>query len=127
MTPGNDSGDLRVYYTAYKPLNTQVYVYYKILNSQDTESFENQSWQLMTQVGKQTTYSTNRANYIEFECAPGTGGVANNSVSYTSTNGNTYTNFIQFAIKVVMATSDRTSVPILTDIRAIALPAGTGL
>ena len=127
MTPGNDSGDLRVYYTAYKPLNTQVYVYYKILNSQDTETFENQSWQLMTQVGKQTTYSTNRANYIEFECAPGAGGVANNTVSYTSTNGNTYNNFIQFAIKVVMATSDKTSVPIITDIRAIALPSGTGL
>ena len=127
MTPGNDSGDLRVYYTAYKPLNAQVYVYYKILNSQDTETFENQSWQLMTQVGKQSTYSTNRTNYIEFECAPGIGGVANNTVSYTSTNGNTYNSFIQFAIKVVMATSDRTSVPILTDIRAIALPAGTGL
>ena len=127
MTPGNDSGDLRVYYTAYKPLNTQVYVYYKILNVQDTEAFENQSWQLMTQVGKQTTYSKNRDNYIEFECAPGAGGVANNTVSYTSTNGNTYNSFIQFAIKVVMATSDKTSVPIITDIRAIALPAGTGL
>jgi hypothetical protein len=127
MTPGNDSGDLRVYYTAYKPLNTQVYVYYKILNSQDTEAFESQSWQLMTQVGKQTTYSKSRDNYIEFECAPGTGGVANNTLSYTSTNGNTYTNFIQFAIKVVMATSDKTSVPIITDIRALALPAGTGL
>lgn len=127
MTPGNDSGDLRVYYTAYKPLATQVYVYYKILNSQDTEIFEDQSWQLMTQIGKQTTYSKNRDNYIEFECAPGIGGVANNTLSYTSTNGNTYTNFIQFAIKVVMASSDKTSVPILTDIRAIALPAGTGL
>ena len=127
MTPGNDSGDLRVFYTAYKPLNTQVYVYYKILNSQDTSVFEKQSWQLMTQVGKQTTYSKDRSNYIEFECAPGVNGVADNSISYTSTNGNTYTNFIQFAIKIVMATSDRTSVPSITDIRALALPAGTGL
>ena len=127
LTPGNDSGDLRVYYTAYKPLNTQVYVYYKIQNAQDTDSFDDQSWQLMTQVGNQTAYSKNRTSYIEFECAPGVGGVADNTISYTSTNGNTYTEFIQFAIKVVMATNDKTSVPSITDIRAIALPAGTGL
>jgi hypothetical protein len=127
LTSGNDSGDLRVYYTAYKPLNTQVYVYYKIQNAQDTDSFDDQSWQLMTQVGNQTAYSKNRTSYIEFECAPGVGGVADNTISYTSTNGNTYTEFIQFAIKVVMATNDKTSVPSITDIRAIALPAGTGL
>ena len=131
MTPAaqqeNDSGDLRVYYTAYKPLNTQVYVYYKIQNALDNDLFENQPWQLMTQVGKQTVYSKTRDSYIEFECAPGINGSANNSLSYTSTNGTTYNTFTKFAIKIVMATSDRTSVPIITDIRAIALPSGTGL
>jgi len=127
LTPGNESADLRVYYTAYKPLNTQVYVYYKIQNAQDTDPFANQSWQLMTQVGNQTAYSKNRTNFIEFECAPGVGGVADNIISYISTNGNEYNEFIRFAIKVVMSTSDKTSVPIITDIRALALPAGTGL
>ena len=127
LTPSNESGDLRVFYTAYKPLNTQVYVYYKIQNPNDNDKFENQSWQLMTQLGKQTTYSKDRTNYIEFECAPGTFGLADNSISYTSTNGKTYTSFTQFAIKVVMVTSDPTSVPILDDIRALALPAGSGI
>ena len=56
--------------------------------------------------------------------APGSGGTAQNYVSYTSTvNGQTYNNFSQFAIKVVLATSDKTAVPVLNDIRAIALPA----
>ena len=119
LTPGNDSGDLRVYYTAYKPFGTSVYVYYKILNAEDTELFENQDWQLMTQVNNQNAYSTNRTNLIEFECAPGSNGVADNFISYSSTSGQTYNSFIQFAIKVVLATNDNTRVPFLTDIRAL--------
>ena len=127
MTPGNDSGDLRVYYTAYKPVGSDVYVYYKILNSADTSTIESQNWQLMTQTGNPNVYSTDRNNLIEFECAPGTNGAADNYISYTSTNGQTYNTFIQFVIKVVIATNDPTSVPFLKDIRALALPSGTGL
>jgi hypothetical protein len=128
LTPGNDSGDLRVYYSAYKPLGSEVYVYYRILNANDTELLENQDWQLMTSVTNTTTYSKDRANIIEYEVAPGTFGEgADNQISYTSTNGQTYTNFIQFAIKVVLASPDKTNVPFLTDIRAIALPSGTGM
>ena len=129
LNPGNDAGDLRVFYTAYKPVGSDVYVYYKILNSADTSSFDAQNWQLMTQVTQLNSYSTSRTNLIEYEYAPGVygSGAANNNISYTSTNGTTYSKFIQFAIKVVMASSDATNVPYLTDIRAIALPSGTGI
>ena len=129
LTPSNESGDLRVYYTAYQPLGTSIYVYYKILNAADIDPFENQNWQLMTLTSNLNSYSTNRNNLIEYECAPGVfgSGQARNSVSYTSTNGRTYTSFVQFAIKIVMASSDSTNVPFLTDIRAIALPSGTGV
>jgi hypothetical protein len=130
LAPGNDSGDLRVYYTAYKPLGTAVYVYYKILNSLDTATFESGNWQLMTTVGNPNTYSTSRTDLYEFEAAPGifASNLPDNSISYTSSlTGQTYNSFIQFAIKVVLATSDNTNVPFLTDIRALALPAGTGI
>jgi hypothetical protein len=127
MTPGNDSGDMRVYYTAYKPLGTSVYIYYKILNANDTEDFDDQNWQLMTQLNNNNVYSKDRTNLIEYECAPGMNGQADNFISYTSTSGQAYTSFIQFAIKVVMATDDVTNVPFLSDIRAIALPSGTGI
>ena len=129
LQPGNDSGDLRVYYTAYQPVGTAIYVYYKILSSQDTSPFNSQNWQLMTVTNNSNTYATAPDQLYEYECAPGIWGSnqANNSISYLSTNGTIYTNFIQFAIKVVMATNDNTNVPYLTDIRAIALPAGTGV
>jgi hypothetical protein len=130
LSPGNDSGDLRVFYSAYRPTGTNVFVYYKILSSQDTQPFESGNWQLMTTLkGGLNIYSTSRDNVIEYECAPGifTSGAANNNISYLSTNGQTYNSFIQFAIKVVLATNDNTTVPFLTDIRALALPPGTNI
>ena len=126
LTAGNDSGDLRVFYTAYKPFGTNVYIYYKILSSNDSQSFDSGNWQLMTQTTG-VAYSSSQSDLIEFECAPGINGKPYNSISYTNANGVTYNSFIQFAIKVVLASTDTTNVPFLTDIRALALPSGSGV
>jgi hypothetical protein len=125
LDQGFDSGDLRVYFTAYRPVNTNIYVYYKILSRTDTQLFDDGKWQLMTLINSgDSKFSENRNNLYEYVAAPGAGGTAQNYVSYASTvNGQTYNRFSQFAIKVVLATSDKTAVPFLTDIRAIALPA----
>ena len=130
LSPGNDAGDLRVYLNAYQPLGSGVYVYYKILSSQDGASaFESGNWQLMTCTSNYGVYSTDRTNIIEYEYAPGVfnSNQANNYVSYTNSSGKTFSTFIQFAIKVVMATSDKTNVPTITALKALALPQGTGL
>ena len=125
LTPENDSGDLRVYYTAYKPVGSRVLVYYKILNRNDTEKFDDQNWQLMTEVNPGgTSYSTVRTDLREYVSAPGTDGNADNAISYTSTSGVTYTQFSQFAIKIVLATSDSGRTPVLYDLRVLALPSG---
>lgn len=124
LQQGFDSGDLRVYFTAYRPVNTNIYVYYKILSRYDTQKFESGDWQLMTLINNSSSlYSQSRDTTFEFVAAPGTSGVAQNYVEYTSNvSGQTYNNFNQFAIKIVLASSDSTAVPFLTDIRAIALP-----
>ena len=128
LTPTNESGDLRVYYSAYKPLNTEVYVYYRILNPNDTDLLEHQNWKLMTPVSNTSAFSKDRSDIIEYEWAPGTFGMGpDQAISYTSTNGQKYTSFTQFAIKLVLVTSDKTTVPFLTDLRALALPSGTGI
>ncbi len=127
LAPNNDSGDLRVFYTAYKPFGTEAYVYYKILNRNDDQPFDDQNWQLMTQIKGSNLYSSSKDNLIEFEWAPGTNNDPDNYISYTSTSGQTYTEFSQFAIKVVMSAADGTICPFLTDIRALALPSGTGI
>ena len=128
LAPGNDSQDLRVYYTAYKPTGTNIYVFYKLLSSGDTSNFDDNSWQLMTDVGgNRTLVSKNRTDIYEFQAAPGINGTANNTISYVNPNGQTYNSFIQFAIKIVMTAKDRTTIPTITSLRAIALPSGTGL
>ena len=124
LDQGFDSGDLRVYFTAYRPVNTNIYVYYKILSRSDTQTFDSGNWQLMTLINNtDSLYSQTRDSTYEFVAAPGADSVAQNYVEYISNvTGQTYNNFSQFAIKVVLATSDKTAVPFLTDIRAIALP-----
>lgn len=124
LDAGFDSGDLNVYLSAYRPVNTDINAYYKILSRNDTQAFDDGSWQLMTKTNSSgSSYSQTRDDMIEYSFAPGTTGVDQGYVTYTSTNGQTYTSFSQFAIKVVLTTSDHTYVPFLTDLRAIALPA----
>jgi hypothetical protein len=124
LDQGFDSGDLRVYFTAYRPVNTNIYVYYKILSRSDTQTFDSGNWQLMTLINNTSSlYSPTRDSTYEFVAAPGVDGVAQNYVEYISNiSGQTYNDFSQFAIKIVLASSDKTAVPYLSDVRAIALP-----
>ena len=127
LAEGNDSGDLRVYFTAYRPYSSDIHVYYKLLSREDTQRFTNGYWQKMTIVSNSQNYSSFYGELLEFEAAPGVNGIANNFVSYVSaTNGAIYNDFYQFAIKVVMSTSDSTRTPYLKDLRVIALPEGSG-
>jgi hypothetical protein len=123
LDAGFDSGDLIVYLTGYRPVNTNIQVYYKILNRNDTQTLDDSSWQLMTMINNsQALYSQTRDEYYEYSFAPGSGNVGQGYVEYTSINGQTYTTFSQFAIKIVLTTTDNTAVPVLIDMRAIALP-----
>ena len=123
LDAGFDSGDINVYLTAYRPVNTDINVYYKILNRNDTQTFESGNWQLMTKINSSDTlYSQNRDDTHEYSFAPGTSGVDQGYVTYTSSTGQIYTTFSQFAIKVVLTTTDNTAVPFVGDLRALALP-----
>lgn len=123
LNDGFDSGDLRVYLTAYKPTAAKILVYYKILSKSDSDLFDNKNYQLMTELGNENFASINRDDYRELVFAPGIGGVANNSVSYT-TDTTGFSTFRTFSIKIVMAGTDTIDVPKVRDVRAIAFPAG---
>jgi hypothetical protein len=123
LDPTFDSGDLNVYLTAYRPVKTDIHVYYKVLNRNDTQKFDDSSWQLMTKINNSgSLYSQSRSDTYEYVFAPGTSGVDQGYIDYTSETGQTYTSFSQFAIKVVLTSSDHTYVPFATDLRVIALP-----
>jgi hypothetical protein len=121
----NTSGDLRFYFSAYRPIGTNIYVFYRIQNTNDSQSIVNGQWQLMTFINNSNGYSSNINDLVAFQAAPGTNNTPFNSVSYTSsTTGLTYTTFNQFEFKVVLTTNDNTKVPYLTNLSAVALPSG---
>ena len=125
LEPNFDAGDLRVYYTAYRPPNTNIYVYYKILNRNDNQAFEDSDWQLMTTISGASTFSNKYGELYEFVASPYVEpniGIASNKVEYISKeNGLVYNTFSQFAIKIVMTSEDPTIMPYIKDMRGVAL------
>ena len=123
LADGFESGDLRVYLTAYKPSTSNIYVYYKILSDSDNDVFDNKSYQLMTEIGNANYAATSKTDFRELTFAPGVSGTANNNVVYTSSTAS-FNTFKTFAIKVVIASTDSTNVPKVRDLRVIAMPSG---
>jgi hypothetical protein len=128
LSEGSDSADLRVFFSAYRPPNTGIHVYYKVVARDDTQKIDDGDWTLMTLVSGQNKYSTSMNDIIEFEAAPGTGNNPDNQITYTSKDtGYSYTSFYRYMIKIVLSANDSTFSPFLKDMRTIALPSGTGL
>jgi len=123
LADGFDSGDLRVYLTAYRPSGSNIDVYYKLLSKSDPDAFTDKNYQLMTQLGNPNFVSTSDFDYRELKFAPGQNGVPDNSISYES-NGTSYSTFRTFAIKVVLRGTSTVDVPKVKDVRVIALPTG---
>jgi len=123
LDAGFDSGDLNVYATGYRPVGTDILVYYKILNRADTQKFEDCNWQLMTKIQNSDSLYSKTVNELhEYVFAPGTGGTDQGYVEYINNNGQYFSTFSQFALKIVLVTNDNTNIPHLTDMRSIALP-----
>jgi hypothetical protein len=122
LTEGFDSSDLRVYLTGYKPPDSNILVYYKLLSKSDPEPFDTKEYQLMTEIGNSNFVSLSKLDYRELTFAPGINNTPNNSISYTTTGGSTFKSFITFSIKIVMIGTNTTDVPKVKDVRAVALP-----
>jgi hypothetical protein len=120
LADGFDAGDIRVFLAGNKQGNSEISVFYKILNSSDTTIFKDRPYQKMVCINPSPAPSQTSFEFTEFEFRPS---AISNEVLYTSTNGVTYDNFKTFAIKIVMTSSDPTIVPKVKDLRIIALPA----
>ncbi len=69
LAEGLDSEDIKVYLKAYKPVSTDIEVYAKILNSSDSESFDDKDWSKLELVTSSTLYSSsiNKSDMREYE------------------------------------------------------------
>jgi hypothetical protein len=129
LAPGFDAGDLRVYMDAYRPPGAGILVYYKLLSETDPSNFDDNDYQLMTELSEtQNLFSKNPVDFFEAVYAPGRygSGTADNRVSYLKKDGNIADDFILFSIKVVMYGTTSVDVPKFAQLRVIALPMSEG-
>lgn len=116
LADGFDGGDIRVLFSAHKPRNTEIDVYYKVLSQDDADSLTNKRWTLMTLIGGLNSYSENKNEYKNYMYAPGSNNIADNYINYDG-----FTNFKYFAIKLVFRSTNSNKVPRVKNFRAIAL------
>lgn len=141
LQEGQDAEDLVVYVTGYKPQNTEISVYARILNGEDPQSLSDKDFTLLRQVTAANTYSdpVNRNDFREYEYTfyantNGSNFLGSNAdnqamldtsdsdiVAYRSSDGSIYHSFKTFAIKIVLTSSGSNIIPLVNDMRAIAL------
>ena len=117
LKDGFDATDLKIYMTANRQSGTNINCYYKVLSQYDADIFDDKYWVLMQEVTNTNTVSASDddGEYLELEYAPST---ANTSYIVSTV---TYDSFKVFAIKIVMTSPTTTKVPLIKDLRCIAL------
>ena len=118
LKDGFDATDLQVSLVANRQAGSSIKVYYKVLSQFDTEVFDNRPWTLMTE-GTQEINSVSGSDdiseYLELEFNP-------SGANTTYTVGSvSYDSFKTFAIKIVMNSNNTTKVPLIKDLRVVAL------
>lgn len=93
LADGQEGEDLKVYISAYRPANTDVFVYARVVNETDGTNFYDRDWTLLTLVSSNTySSSSNKTDYKEFEFTFPTTPPAANVGSLVVTNSNTTIN-----------------------------------
>lgn len=119
LAEGFDAGDIKVFMDIYRPQGTDIYVYYKVLNSNDPTLFENRPWILMTRQGK-NIISRDQNDFYEIEYAADD---VDGRIKYNKNDDEQqFRTFKHFAIKIVLISDQNNLWPRIRNFRAMALP-----
>lgn len=132
LADGQDAEDLKIYLSAYRPYNTDVEVYVKFLNSDDSADLNSKVWtKLENETPDLRSSPIDPLDFKEFvynvpTTAPSTYAAYKNTsnfgiVQYTDSTGAIYQTYKTFAIKIVLLSTNGTYVPKINDLRGIAL------
>ena len=117
LKDGFDATDLTVHLTCNRQAGTSVKVYYKVLSQFDPDTFDNKLWTLMSETSNSNSVSRSEEDgeYLELEFNP-----SGTTASY-QVGAVTYGNFKTFSVKIVMSSASTTKVPLIQDLRVIAM------
>ena len=115
LEDGFDAADIKVILNAYKPLGTNLYLYYKVKAEDDQTDFDDKSYVLMNQGTDSSIVSGSEEDVKEFVYK-----TTNEKITYSSGNVE-YDKFKTFAVKMVLTSNNAVTVPKVRDMRVIAL------
>ena len=133
LADGQESEDLKVFLTAYRPVGTDIKVYGKFLNATDPEPFDDKVWTELVYVdGTDARFSNplDTEDFLEYEFdVPSTPPVTNAAfidgssriLNYTNVAGTSFVGYKKYAIKIVLLSNNPVRVPRLNDVRSLAL------
>jgi len=126
LAQGQDAEDIQVVLTAYRPPNTDARVWVKILNGEDSDTLEQNSWiELEKMNDGDLVYSSlsNRDDFKEYQFGFPTSYLTgtNGEVQYTNSQGITFTGYKYFAVKIGLTATDSAVIPRVADLRTLAL------
>ena len=127
LAEGQDAEDMKIVLTSYRPPNTDVKVYIRLLHSEDGDPFAQRKWiELEKTDDGDATYSSqsNRNDFIEysynFPSAYLTG--PDNEVQYlNNAETATFTGYKHFAVKIGLLSDNSAVVPRVADLRCVCL------
>lgn len=133
LAEDQDAEDLNVYLSAYRPPGTEVLVWCRLLNGEDTDLISQNPWIPMdneTRTGYSPESSlANTNDFREFKfvipdsylTGPPTDNSPGGEVQYVNSQGITFTGFKRFQIKIGLAGTNSAIVPRVSDLRVVAL------
>jgi hypothetical protein len=123
LAPGMSARAIRVFMSAMKSSQSDMYVYFRAKSESDSQSISRKKWQLMKQTSptegaEDLTTSSRFYRQYQFD--------TDEIISYQTTNDGTgatqtFDDFRTFEIKVVCHTQNTALPPIIKDLRAIAV------
>jgi hypothetical protein len=132
LADGQESEDLKVYLSAYRPINTDIEVYVRFLSNEDPTALTTKTWTKFVNDNDELRCSPlNPFDFKDFTFSAPTSAPATyasyrnasnyNVLEYADSNGVIYRTYKTFAIKIVLLSTNGTFVPKIDDLRAIAL------
>lgn len=133
LDDGQDAEDFQLYITGYRPPSSDIIVYAKFLNAEDSEAMSQKNWTRLT--SDSTAIFSDYRNVRDFRemkftvptvapvgipagCAYIDG---SNGLKYTSNGGQIFYGYKSFQLKFILLSDTTARVPRVDDIRALAL------
>jgi hypothetical protein len=119
LDDGQDAEDLRVYLSNQIPAGCDVRVYGRFQNATDPSNFDDLEW-IQLELAQAPIVSTGKSGFVEYQYTIPTAKKNAGVLEYTA-GSVTYSGYKNFAVKVIPTSTNSSIVPLVRELRAIAL------